>query len=237
MVWNDTTNNQGLVQEVNDFLKITNTDYSLPAKARSANTWLEKAAFNLMISAGAWQYDDPNYTNLPIFTTDLVSGQQNYTLSNTYYSVRKVLIKDSDGNWNNLKQIDIDQDASESYLEQKRSTGQPSEYDIYGDQIVLDRAPNYNSTGGLKVYVERRPDYFLGDDSSGDNDKEPGIPSIFHKYIAYGMIYDYAERRDLPSVDRISVKLREYEEMMKLHGARRNKGKRHRLTARKIFWG
>lgn len=234
MKWNDAATEQGVVQFVNDFLEITNTDYSLRAKARSANTWLEKAAFNLMSGSGYWQYDDPNYTNLPVFTTDLVSGQANYTINNTYYSVIKVLIKDPNGNWIDLEQMDIQQKDAEPYLTESNPTGTPRKYDIFGDQIALDCDPNYASTGGLKIWVERRPDYFLGDDSSEDNAKEPGIPSLFHKYIAYGVAYDYAERRDLPQVNRIQQNLLQYEQDMRTHAARRNKGRKHRMSKAKL---
>ena len=231
MVWNDTTNEQGIVQFVNEYLNITNDDYSLKSKARSANTWLEKASFVLMTGAGYWQVHDSNHTNLPVFTTNLVSGQSTYTLDNTFYSVFKVLIKDKNGNWIDLPQIDIQQKSAIGYLTQSNPSGVPQSYDIYGDQIALDRSPDYSSTGGIKIWVEEKPSYYTGDNSTEDNNKEPGIPNLFAKYIAYGIIFDYAERRSLPNLATIEMRIKEYEADMKVHASRRNKGKRHRLQA------
>lgn len=229
MVFNDTTTEQGLCQFVDDLFSITTSDYSLRAKARNANIWLEKGARILADTSYAWQYDDPNYTNQPIATTNIVSGQRKYTMDTTFFDLLKVLVTDENGQRYVIRQVDKDDIEAETLLENNASReGIPFRYDVYGDQIVLDPTPNYNSTAGLELHFVRPPSYYLGDNSTADNDKAPGLPSAFHDYVALGMAFEYAMMRNL-NTKPIMERLMKIEEDMKLFGSRRNKDRNKRM--------
>lgn len=211
------------MQYVNDLFSITNSDYSLRAKARNGNIWLEKAARILADSSYAWQYDDPNYTNQPVATTNIVSGQRNYTLDSSYFDILKVIVADENAQRYVIYQVDKDDREADALLENNDNReGVPHRYDIRGDQLILDPTPNYAEPNGLEVHFIRPPFYFLGDDSSEDNAREPGIPSAFHDYIGLGMAYEYAMMRDL-KVNPILERLANLEIKMREYGSRRNK--------------
>lgn len=237
MVFNDSTNKQGLCQYVDDLFSIGVSDYSLRSKARSANIWLEKAANIISLASAYWQWDDPNYTNQPYAGTDIVSGQRSYTLDTDYYAITAVALTDENGDKRRIHQIDKSEPTSRLLIENdSNNTGTPVRYDIYGDQIVLDPTPNYSSSynsstgqGGLEIHFERKPYYFLGDDSSEDNNREPGIPSMFHEYVALGMAYEYAMMRGLES-ERIKQRLNELEARMAQNQSKKNKDKRTVLS-------
>jgi len=61
----------------------------------------------LIITAdGTWQYDDTNYTDLPIGTGTLVEAQQSYSFASEYLEIEIVKVKDIDGNWRTLDLVD-----------------------------------------------------------------------------------------------------------------------------------
>jgi hypothetical protein len=137
-----------------------------------------------LTSDGKWQVDDNNYTTLPIATTDVVSGQQDYSLDDAAMEIETVFIKNSAGDWQEVRPVDItgrntDSPARNIWRLPTNDAGVPTGYDKVGRSLFFSAIPNYNSTGGLKVVFKRGPSYFV----SGDTTKEPGIPVIFHNYI------------------------------------------------------
>lgn len=226
MQFNETTNETGLVQYVNSLLGVSDTDYPLKDKARNSNLWLEEASFILLTSSGTWQFDDSNHTTVPEGTTDLVSGQRNYTLNQDYYRVTKVLVKDQNGEWAVIDQIDQYEEGVRQYLENNSgNVGTPTRYDLRGSELILDPIPNYNYSGGLKVYFQRPPSYFVHTDTT----KEPGIPSIFHRYVALGCAYEFAYAKSMNQTNNIKNEMMLLEEKMRKHGSKRNPDKPLRM--------
>lgn len=226
MVFSDTTDLQGLVQHAEFELGVTISstgDYLIKDFTRNANNWLDHASTILMRADGAWQFEDTNYTTLPIATTNIVSGQRDYTLNKYHLYIDKVLVADSTGNSHIIKQIDVhDNAARESLINDADNTGEPYRYDVFGNTILLDPVPDYNYTAGLKVYVRRSADYF----DSTDTTKEPGIPLPYHRYVALGAAYDFARVKGFASTDRLRQEMLAIEEDMKSHFANRNKDRK-----------
>jgi len=140
-----------------------------------------------------WQWDDTNYTDLPIATASL-ADQQDYSISGAgFLRILKVECKNSAGDWIALKQIDINQLKGTAMTEYRETAGTPAEFDLIGESIFLYPKPSYVSSGGLKVYFQRVPDYFTADDTT----QEPGFAAPFHRLLSYGAALDYAIAKEM----------------------------------------
>lgn len=209
MDFNDTSLKQGLVQDCNWWVNADDTSYPLADKVRSANMGLNEVVGLILGADGRWQFDDTNYTDLPIGTTNLVINQQDYGIDTSMVDITRVEIKDNNGNWNLLipfDQRDLTPPPSQpvptgvltasatlgginySLTDFLSQAGVPIFYDKIANSIFLYPKPNYNSTGGLKVYFQRKPSYFV----VADTTKRPGFATQFHRYISYYMAKDYA---------------------------------------------
>ena len=140
--------------------------------------------------ARAWDFDDRNYTDLPIATTDLVDGQQDYSLPSWARRIERAEVLDSDGDYQLLTQIDKSQVGDEAMTEFEETAGLPIYYDLVANSIFLYPKPDADDvtlSDGLKVYFNRSVDLF----TSTDTTKEPGFPSEFHRILSAGASYDY----------------------------------------------
>lgn len=185
MYFNPTTSEQSIVARMNRTSGTTNVTYPLIDKANDCNEALDHFWQLALTADGTWQIDDTNYTDLPIAVTNLVSGQQDYSLSTEAMQIEKVFAKNSSGDWVELKPVDVTQtqtdvQARNIWTLPSNDGGSPSAYDKQGGSIFLNAIPDYNSTGGLKVVFKRGASYF----ASTDTIKQPGIPVFFHDYIS-----------------------------------------------------
>jgi hypothetical protein len=187
MIFSDPTDKGGIVEEI-DFLCGTKAaTYPLDHKVRNVNRGLDKVVAIILGADGRWQWDDTNYTDYPIATTDLVSGQKNYKMASDFLDITRVEWLDSNGNW--IKGTPLDQRDIKVALEEFHSTnGTPLFYDKLSDSLALYPAPNYNSTDGLKVYYQRVVSYF----SDTDTTKVPGFANQFHRILSLYATKDYA---------------------------------------------
>lgn len=209
MDFSNTTTNAGIVQDVDFLVNSTRSTFPLTSIASSANRASDEVISLILGSDGRWQYDDTNYTDLPIGTTNLVADQQDYSFDPEQIDVTRVECKDSSGNWRFL--VPLDQKdlnpttyaplptgtigvgfgptgANYSLTDFLKTAGTPTYYDKIANSIFLYPKPSYNSTGGLKVYFQRKPSYF----ASTDTTKQPGFAKHLHRIISYKVAYDYA---------------------------------------------
>ena len=124
-------------------LGLLNTDTtSFPAAdfIRSANSWTRKAVYLTWKNSSIWEFDDSNYTTLPIGTTTLVDSQQDYALPTNALDVQRVEVKDSSGNFQVLKQFDKTQ-ITEALTEYYETAGMPVYYDVIGGSLFLYPKP------------------------------------------------------------------------------------------------
>ena len=112
----------------------------------------------IMSSDGRWQYDDANQTDFPISTTNLVAGQQDYSLSVNQLKIIGVSVLLASGVWRKLLPFDpADLGTSSTPLsfvplvmfgptmdraEFLKTPGLPQYYDKEGQSIVLYPAPD-----------------------------------------------------------------------------------------------
>ena len=138
---------------------------------------------------GRWQWDDDNRADLPIGTTTITSGQQDYAPAVTHLKILRVEIKDNGGTvFRRLEPID---QADVTYALDSTTTGVPQYYDKVGDSVFLYPIPNYTQSASLKLYFQRGPDEFTSGQVSAGT-KEPGFNALFHDLIPMLVAYDYA---------------------------------------------
>jgi len=225
MKFNDTTSKTGMIQECETLLGMDDGHISgnatrlkiftrlINGRYRQVNSWIWQAT-------GTWEYDDSNYTNLPIATTDLVNDQQDYEIPSTAQKIDRVEIKDTHGEWTTLDPIDKAQikTAMGEFLE---TAGIPLYYDVLGRSLVLYPKPDTAQTGvddSLKLYFSRNISEF----SSTDTSTEPGFVEDFHRLLPLGASLDYAIGYNLsekiPNLQRELLLTKE--DLQKFYGAR-----------------
>jgi hypothetical protein len=151
-----------------------------------------------------------NQGNVPILTKNIVSGTASYpldTFSNEIISILRVEVTDSASVVHVLSRLTRSSITSEGLPEMGTPTGIPTQYDLIGKYIYLYPTPNYNSTGGLALYVERNKVAFI----STDTTKEPGIPSLFHMYIARYASLPFLIENSKPSKNDVAAQIQQDE--------------------------
>jgi len=205
---------------------------------------LEKLVGIAINSDGVYEYDDTNYTTLPVGTGTLVEGQEVYSFSSEYLKVKRVKVKDTDNQWRLLKQID------QSDLQKQGITieeyfgldssgnpekGFPTHYDILGDTIRLYPAPTSTDvtlTAGLKVDFVRTADLF----TVADTTQEPGLPSIFHYLLPTWASLKYAQSYKKDRVNDLRIEWETGVRDFIKHFSKRNPDRRDVMMHKKILY-
>ena len=234
LVFSDTTNNQGIVQDVYFTVNANASTYPIADLVRNVNNWYARADALFLEADGRWQFDDSNWTDYPIGRANLVSGQQDYNMflappedGEDYLRVIRVRVKDRNGNYTDILPVD-QSDLRGTSIPRTDSTGTPQTYDKLGPALFLDPIPDYNSTDGLQVFFQRASSYFI----VTDNTKRPGFPSIFHKYLSLGASFDYAVTKNLPQnkINDLQNQILTMEQNMRSFMSKRGKDEQVRLV-------
>lgn len=212
MVFSDVTTSQGIVQDTYFEVNADATTYPIADVTRNSNAALDNVVTLILGADKRWQFDSTNATDLPIGSTGLVSGQQDYSFDDEYLVIKSIECSDSEGRWTKLIPIDnYDEPCALSQFE--TVNGVPKYYDKMGESILLYPAPNYTiaptdtPAGGLRAYFQRKIDYFV----AGDTIKEPGFAKHLHKYIPIYNAYVYACAKDLQKQSVLKQRLAFYE--------------------------
>lgn len=195
---------------------------------------------NLALKALGWNFDDTNFTTVPIATANLVDGQQDYGLGTTHIQLLSVEIKDSSGNWRLLTEIDEKEftqrgESLSAYYDNAGTAveGIPEQYNLIGTSLFLYPTPSYNSTNGLKVRFQRPPSYF----ATTDTTKAPGFTETHHTYLTdyatmkYGINHSLASKNDYAAL----IKRWEVEEIPEFY-ARRDRTELAQMTMEPIIF-
>jgi hypothetical protein len=194
-----------IVNKIDRACKTTSTNYSLANKAIDVNLALDEAMAIIFQQGGTWQYDDRNHSHDPIITTNLVSGQRDYHFtvdedSSIILDILEVWAKNSaTGDYVKLERIDMVRDGATTMHDGNNSTGVPTQYGLLGNGIFLDLIPSYNSTSGLKVYINREAHYFV----SGDTTAVAGIDGSCHNFLYLKPSYEYARDNGLKDAEQL----------------------------------
>lgn len=217
-----------LKQDVWFLTNTSSSDYSEAEVLRNLNKHYEEISTIIWHSAGDWNFDDKNYITHPIAETDLVDGQQDYSLPTVARRIERVEVKDKDGNWVKLKKID-EAEIESALPEFFKTPGLPAYYDLRGFYIFLYPSPDKNDvtlSSGLRVYMERSV-VKLQDDAD-----EPSFISEFHGLLSIRASLDWCIAKEY-SATKISSLMRiqrNLEEKLKQYYSQRHKGKKARIV-------
>ncbi len=204
--FSDTSTKNGLIQVCEDLIfgnygDISGNSDRLYQFTRLLNEALNRVTSLILTADGRWQFDDTNYTDIPIGTTNLVttagSEQQDYAFAATHLKITRVECMDSTGAWHLLQPIDQAQLYNQSLTDFMNTAGFPTYYDKIGNSIFLYPKPlaaAVTATAGLKVFFQRPPSYF----SYTDTTKTPGFNSMYHELVALIASKNYAISKSLP---------------------------------------
>lgn len=216
-VFSNTTTKDGIIQNIERNCGFNDGDVSgnstlLAYFTGDVNSSLDKVLSIIFEAGGTWQFDDSNHTDYPIITTNIVSGQRDYSFttdgsSNLVLQVYKVFRADSQGNFDEIVPVDVQTGAPANYTDGNNTGGLPSTYDKTANAIFLDPIPNYNYTAGLKVYINREASYF----TTADTTKKPGFAGLFHEYLALRPSYFYCLRNDISRANGLKQEMLEME--------------------------
>ena len=198
MQFSDTTNKNGIIQAFEFWARLP--DGEVTGTLLKQITARVNAAFdNLMPLLLSYddniRWDDTTHSDRPIGTVDIVSGQNDYTITEDDNSLDilniarvRILSSSSDTSYSELTRLRVDDErALRAMSPNSDETGIPTHFLERGNTIFLYPEPNYSATDGIQLFFEREQNYF----SSTDTTKEPGIPKPFHELLALYPAYDY----------------------------------------------
>lgn len=235
MVFNDTAGGTGVIQEVERITGLGQGGITgngvlfldFTARINNAKDRFFALAFEF---DELWSFDDRNYADtgltLPIGWTNIVSGQRDYLFSAELLALEQVFVKDSNGVFYEIFPQD-DRNEPRAY-DLTNTGGRVSAYELVGNSIILDTAPAYNSTAGLKVVYKRNGTKF----TTSDGGVAIGIPSLFHPYLAREASQPYLDEKNKSNKVSNQNKIYQDEEALKKFISNRAKPKRLRLTVK-----
>lgn len=214
------------------------TSYPDAALLRRENAAYEEIVGKIIGADGTWQFDDTNFTTLPIGTTTLVNSQQDYSFDTTFLDIERVEVLDNRGTWHLLKPLDK-ADTDEALTEFYKTDGLPLYYDKNGSSIMLYPAPDNGVSvtlaSGLKVYFQRTASIFTSAEVTTGT-KVPGFASPYHVILCYMAAIPYCMSYKKDRVALYQNKVMDLERQLLKHYARREKDVRKIMTNKKILY-
>lgn len=204
MVFNDTSNLDGMIQECergifsSDYGRISGNTTLLKEFTSYMNQGLDEVTIKILQADNTWEFDDSEYTDYPIATTATVASQRDYTLNVSHLIIKRVEVKNEAGNWSKMAPLD-NRKITGAISEFMETAGIPEYYDVAQNSIRLYPAPSYSQAKSIRVYFQRPMDYFTSDDTT----KAPGFASVFHKLVPMWAQYLYLAYKQDPIADRI----------------------------------
>lgn len=192
--FSDSTNKTGLVELLGretGTQDATTASYPLKQKTVDINDALDRFLMLARKACPNIKIDDTNFTGEPLYTQNLTSGTQQYTIATDASSaqiqaVDRVEVELANGQIRRLKQLDTDligeEDGKDTGLGGYKTTaGSPEKYRIVGKYLFTYPKPNYTTSSGtgLRLYHDRSAFYF----ASTDTAVFPGINNLFHSYL------------------------------------------------------
>lgn len=195
MQYNGETNHQDIVTFSNQLVKQTDTSFPIVLKTMFANMIMRIIWSVIFQVYGGWHFDDSNYTTLPSATHALVSGQAQYTFPVGAAHVMGVSVKDSSGSWHQLRAVTLEQIQERgAESEYQKTPGNPGEYRLTANGLVLYSPANYDLDGALRIYISRDIVSFTVTSTI----QEPGFEVQFHEAVPVGMAMKFAQINSLP---------------------------------------
>lgn len=230
MVFSDTTNNLGIVQQARSFARVDSTQWPTYKVVNSCNNYLDRVAGYMIGNDRNFQWDDTNHTELPEGTRDLTINVTDYSFltdeqGNTILTLLGVSRLDGTS-YIPLTLVNKD-DPTIDWSRFGIDTGIPTQYDKIADNIIrLDKKPTATVSSGLKFFFQRTPSYFAATDTT----KAPGVPAPLHRGFVIASAYDAALTLGSPNLQPLSVEMQKEQEAMIQYFAGRNNDAQRRMV-------
>lgn len=216
------------------------TSYTAATLLRRINQAYEQVIGWLINADGNWQFDDSNYSDLPIGTQTLVADQKAYTFNDKFLQLLEVQVKNVDGDFVILKPIDQREYSDYTPLDEDFETsGLPEFYDkVSEDTIKLFPAPSATYctlSSGLKIKFKRTASVYTAAEVTTGT-KVPGFASPWHYILAYMAAVPYCATYKKDRVALYEKKIAEMKDELIKHYTQREKDKRKIMTfAKRCF--
>src|SRR3990167_11453437 len=92
--------------EIRSLCDASTVSYTAADLLRRVNNALEVLVGKIINADGTWQWDDTNYTDLPVGTGTLVSGQSSYSFASEYLDILEVMILTTDSKYQRITPFD-----------------------------------------------------------------------------------------------------------------------------------
>lgn len=225
-----------ILDKIDDNCGTNSTTYTTAKKVVDINLGIDNLLLMLFGqgAGGTWQLDDYNQVDFPIITTNLVSGQRDYSFvddetGNIILDIYKVQVMGNDGVYRDVLPVDQQgENTPASMTNGLNATGTPTRYDKTGNTIFLDLIPNYDKADGLRVFINRESTYFTVSDTT----KKWGYTGLYHEYLVLYPSYQYARAKSLINRDIFKRDLLELEQKIAREQGQRQRDVKSRMVVR-----
>lgn len=195
MVFSDTSNLTGIVEDITFLLGLDTNAFSLKDRTRCVNERYRAILQTIFECSGGWKFMDDNTsdasTGVPYADQTITSGTGLYVLPTGSLTIDGVEIKNSGGTWERLTPI-----SHEDFLNMGgdalfNSNSTPRYYMLQGDVLRLLSTPNYTQAASLRIFFSQDISTFAYTDTT----KVPGFAVMFHRMLSVGAALDYAMTR------------------------------------------
>jgi hypothetical protein len=226
-----------LFTKTRNLCSATSVDFSDANLLLEINEAYENVISKILGYDGFWQFDDSNYTDLPIGIGSLVASQRDYSFDSSLLKILGVSVLDVNGLWQELKPIDQSEMGVDTE-EFMKVDGMPQYYDKSGNSLFLYPSPasaNVTLTSGLKIYFQRTASIFTSAEVTTGT-KVPGFVSLFHYLLSYKASISYCMAYKPERVVMYTNKIVEMEKEMEKFYTKRAKDERQVLTMKPICY-
>lgn len=217
MQFNSHATGQDIVSLSNTLCRQSNTTFPLAAKTLHANAAGRLILGEIHDAYGGWRYDDRNQTDLPVATSNLVSGQSNYALPNDSVGLAAVFVQnENDSEWTKLDPLAFEEiPGAEPDFED--TDANPRYYRVLNNSLILYPASSYSKASALQIEYDRDISAF----ATTDTTKSPGFDPMFHEAIPCYVALQFAKTNQLPMKDELAADWENWLAKIRAHYARK----------------
>ena len=202
MEFNDTTNNQGLIQMCERESKLglgvisdnASPDYYLTLFLAKINEWLNIVEFWIGEVNDEVIFDDVNNTGDIPEEFSFTDDTQIYDLDSDITKIRKVefhdATKDADTCWSTAEYY-LQKDRREDLYEEESDS--PLYYFIQGRAFITDVPVDTAKVDKYRITYSRHGHEFIVTDTTA----EAGFDKVFHPILYYGSVMDWTKDKDI----------------------------------------
>lgn len=226
MVFNDSSGQQGIVQDCDWWAGTNGVTYPIADKVRNANASVERISARILRNTYGDSFVDDNSTDFYIVYTDLVAGEDNIALEVGHLVLERVRIKDRQGVWKTLELVSRREIADEEL----DARGEPTKCYRAGQSLLWAPIPDYSVDEGVELEYQKGMSLFA---TTGTDDKVPGFNANYHRLVALDMASDYCAIKDQKRYKAIKTEIERMEADLDNYYQKRNRTKQRKLTFRR----